>query len=290
MLDIREQTQKNFSSLSRIQKGLIQNILNEYEDYIFLSVNETAKALGVHKSTLVRLAQNIGFTGYTEFRAALQELYRKEITPGKKLGKTLSEVQDDNLYQQVIETEVFALKESLKTISTKDIQKAANLIINAKRVFICARGPQKALVELFEFRLLRFHLDVHTITEEGRAIIEKVHLLTSEDVLIFYSFIEVAKEQYIANSLAQEIGCPVIMITDTVAKEMVESITVTLAARRGPSTIYHTNIVPLAIQSAIVLQIAKILGVKALRQLDQLQDLRRKYGFNHSFIHKGDSQ
>lgn len=286
MPDVRKQVQERFSSLTRVQKTLVQNILSNYEDYIFLSIDEAARALGVHKSTLVRMAQKLGYAGYTDFRADLQDLYRREITPGRKLGKTLAEVQEESVFQQVVETEILYLREALKTIRSENIRKAAELIVRARRVFICGRGPQAPLAQLFEFRLRRFHFDVHTIIEEGRAILEKLQLLSAQDVLILYSFIAVPKEHLIAISLAEEVGCPVIMITDTVAKEMVHSVTVTLAARRGPATIYHTNIVPLAVQNAIVLTIAKLQEAKALERLERLQNLRRRFGFEYSLVSK----
>lgn len=284
MFNIREKVKKGFTSLTRGQKILIQTILNEYEDYIFLSVNEAAKILGVHKSTLVRLSKNLSYPGYSDFRSDLQKLYRQEVTPEKKLGKTLSEVQNENLLQQVVETEILYLKESLKTVSSDDILRAAELIIRARRVFIFGRGPQIPLANLLKFRLRRFHFDVHTIMEEGRAILEDLQLLGNHDVLILYSFINVLKEHLIATAIAQEVKCPVILITDNVAKEMIDKATVTLATRRGPSTIYHTNIVPLAIQSAIVLQIAKIKTPQVLKKLYNLQDLRHRFGFDTSSV------
>lgn len=142
MSEIRDRLCQRFSSLTRVQKDLSHRLLESYEDYIFLSINEAAQALGVHKSTLVRLAQRLGYPGYTEFRSDLQELYRQEITPGHKLGKTLAEIHEDNLFQQVIETEVMYLREALKTVHPADLRQAAALILKAKRVFICGRGPK----------------------------------------------------------------------------------------------------------------------------------------------------
>jgi hypothetical protein len=57
-----------------------------------------------------------------------------------------------------------------------------------------------------------------------------------------------------------------------------------LAARRGPATIYHTNIVPLAIQTAIVLQIAKLRSPEVLQRLERLQELRRRFGYEYSLL------
>jgi DNA-binding MurR/RpiR family transcriptional regulator len=120
---------------------------------------------------------------------------------------------------------------------------------------------------------------VHTITEEGRAILEKLQLLTNKDVLIIYSFLAIPREYQIAIELASEAGCPVILFTDTVAKEMVNGVSLVLAARRGPATIYHTDIVPMAIQTALILQIAKKRPSEVLKHLERLQELRRRFGF-----------
>ena len=285
MSDLRANVEAGFAQLTRVQKNLIQTILADYEEYIFLSVDEAAKTLSVHKSTLVRLAQSLGYGGYTDLRSDLQDLYRQEITPGEKLGKTLSEVQSDNLYQQVVETETMFLKESLKTIQVEDIHAAAELVIGARRTFICGRGPQGPLAKLFEFRLRRFGFDVQAITDEGRAILEQLQLLTEDDVLIVFSFIAVPQEHRNAISLAREIDCPVILITDSVAKEMVDHVTITLAARRGPATIYHTNMVPLGILNAIVLNIAKLKSSDVIPMLNRLQDLRRRFGYEYALVH-----
>lgn len=285
MSNLRANVESQFGQLTRVQKNLIQTILSDYEEYIFLSVDEAAKRLNVHKSTLVRLAQSLGYGGYTDLRSDLQDLYRQEITPGEKLGKTLSEIRPDDLYQQVVETETMFLKESLKTIQVEDIHAAAKLLIGARRSFICGRGPQGPLAKLFEFRMRRFGFDVQAITDEGRAILEQLQLLTKDDVLVIFSFIAVPQEHRNAISLALEVDCPVILITDSVAKEMVDHVDITLAARRGPATIYHTNMVPLAIVTAIILDIAIQKSSEVLPTLNRLQDLRRRFGYEYALVH-----
>jgi len=283
--NLRDRVQDHFGVLTRVQKDLIQKMLMDYEEYIFLSVDEAAKQLDVHKSTLVRLAQSLDYEGYTELRGELQELYRQEITPGEKLGKTLAEVRTDGLYQQVVETETLYLKDSLKTIRDEDIHEAANLITNARKVFICGRGPQGPLAQLFAFRLRRFHLDVVPIKEEGRAILEQLQLLTDGDVLVLFSFLAVPQEHQHGIALARDVGCPAVLITDSVAKEMLDHVAVTLAARRGPATIYHTNIVPMAIMTAIILDVAKQRGTEAIGALDRLQQLRQRFGYEYRVVH-----
>lgn len=285
-LGIHERVQQNFPCLTPAQKFLTQHLLTNYEDFVFVSIEDAARSLQVHKSTLVRLAQRLGYPGYVELRADLQELYRQEVTPGSKLGRTLAEIHEDNILPQVVESEITYLREATKTVDPAHLRRTAELILKAKRVFICGRGTQAFLAEMLAFRLRRFHLDVYVIAEEGRAILEKLQLLTAKDLLILYSFITVPKEYRVAITIAAEVRCPVILITDTVAKDMVGGVTLVLAARRGPATIYHTDIVPLAIQTALVLEIAKRMAPQVLRKLERLQEFRRRFGYDHSEVPK----
>jgi DNA-binding MurR/RpiR family transcriptional regulator len=287
MPSIRDRVKETFGELPPIQKRLIHEILEEYEEYIFLTVDEAARWLKAHKSTLVRLAQALGYDGYAEFRTDLQALYRQEVSPSKKLGRTLADIQPDDIYARVVGTEIQYLRESLKTVSSETIHKASQMLLEAKRIFICGKAPQNLLANLLEFRLRRFHLDVVAITEEGRAILEKLQLLEAEDVLLVISFNVFLKEHVDAIRVAKQVGCPVILLTDSVAKEMLEDVTLTIAARRGPATIYHTNIVPMAICSALVLDIARIGEDDVLASLERLHTLRRDLGYTGSLFHHG---
>lgn len=262
-------------------------MLSDYEEYVFLTVNEAATSLNVHKSTLVRLAQGLGYDGYADLRSQLQLLYRQEIAPDRKLGRTLADIQKDSLYQQVVDTEILYLKESLKTIQTEDIHTAAEMLINAKRIFIYGKKPQQQLADEFEFRLRRFQLNVWSISDEGRAIFEMLQLLKADDVLIVISFNAFLREHLAAISIAKEAACPIILLTDTVAKDMLDDVDLTLAARRGPATIYHTNIVPMAISAAIILDIARIKAPEILPSLEKLHEMRRRYGYDGSLYHHG---
>jgi len=280
MSGIRERVQERFASLTRGQKDLTQRILNDYETYVFLTVDEASQTLGIHKSTLVRLAQALSYSGYPQLRTAIQQIYRQEITPGRKLGHTLAEIQDAHVFEQLVQTETEYLKEALKTVRQEDIRRVAELILHAHRVFLFGRGHEASLEELFSFRLRRFHIETEPVTEEGRGILEKLQLLASDDLVILCSFLYIPHEYEMVIEWAKKIGSPVVLITDTVAKELIGETSVVLAARRGSVTIYHTNIVPLAIQNAIVLTVAKLQETQALANLERLQELRRWFGFD----------
>jgi DNA-binding MurR/RpiR family transcriptional regulator len=284
---IRDRVRERFPSLPTVQKKLIQQMLSDYEEYIFLTVNEAAQQLNVHKSTLVRLAQGLGYDGYADLRTQLQLLYRQEVTPEQKLGRTLADIDEDTLYQQVVDTEILYLKESLKTIRTSDIHKAAQMLLKAKRIFLYAKRPQNQLADEFEFRLRRFRMDVWAVSEEGRAILEMLQLLTANDLLVVISFNAFLKEHLDAIAIAKESGCPILLLTDTIAKDMLNDVDLTLAARRGPATIYHTNIVPMAIAAAIILDVARMKSHDVLPALERLHTMRRQYGYEGSLYHHG---
>ncbi len=56
---IQEVLRWNFSKLTKTRKILVQRLVDSYEDHVFLSIEEAARVPGVHKATLVRLAQKL---------------------------------------------------------------------------------------------------------------------------------------------------------------------------------------------------------------------------------------
>ena len=75
---------------------------------------------------------------------------------------------------------------------------------------------------------------------------------------------------------AQEVGCPVIMLTDTLESIIGEKADVILAARRGPVSEFHSLVVPMTIINTILLAVAQEDQDHVMDNLDKLDQLRER--------------
>jgi DNA-binding MurR/RpiR family transcriptional regulator len=73
------------------------------------------------------------------------------------------------------------------------------------------------------------------------------------------------------------VGCPVILLTDTLGPIIGDKAQVVLSARRGPMAEFHSLVVPMTIINALLLAIARESQGKVLANLDKLDQLRDQY-------------
>jgi DNA-binding MurR/RpiR family transcriptional regulator len=161
---------------------------------------------------------------------------------------------------------------------------AIDLLQKRRRVFIFGLGPSVSLVELMQLRLQRFGRQVVPLTTAGREFLEPLLSMTGDDLLFVICFFDVTPALRLVLDYANEVGCAVIMLTDTLGSIIGERASVVLSARRGPLSGFHSLVVPMTIINALLLAVAgEETGVmENLDKLDQLRERLRKYNGSQS--------
>lgn len=123
-----------YSSLSRTQKRLADYILKNNEEFLFLSVQDLARAANVSVATVSRFAQALGYSRFKDFRAQIgrsvvlsfNDIYQA-ITPSDTDGKIIEKVFTGNIK---------SLEDTFKILSRAHFIKAVRTIAKAQRL-IC---------------------------------------------------------------------------------------------------------------------------------------------------------
>ena len=81
-MDFDTQAGLIYSTLSDNEKDMIQYIRNHKSDVVDMPINELAKVLLSSKSSVLRLAQKLGYTGYSELKYSLKkDIVKKAVVP-----------------------------------------------------------------------------------------------------------------------------------------------------------------------------------------------------------------
>jgi DNA-binding MurR/RpiR family transcriptional regulator len=75
---------------------------------------------------------------------------------------------------------------------------------------------------------------------------------------------------------ANEIHCPVIILTDTLGSIVGDKANVVLAARRGPMAEFHSLVVPMTIINTLLLALANDDKENVMANLDKLDQMRER--------------
>ena len=119
------------------------------------------------------------------------------------IGKT------ENVLTNLIERDIQLLRSNLESISLEDFNKAVQLILKAKEIFVIGFSSSFALAYFIQFRLVRLGKRVHwIILTGGTALAEQLAYMKSDDLLIAIGFLRAPLETQTAMDHARKVGAP----------------------------------------------------------------------------------
>ena len=271
-MSFRMVVEQYYGELTEADNALIQEILGNPQDVAFLTASELAARLGVHESTAIRLAQKLGFSGYREMRKSLQQDLLDTVDSSERIQRSLELSGDLN---SLVSDEIAAFYELMQSVSQDQIDKAAEILINAENVYLFAHGHATALVEYIDRRLRRAGIRTIDLRYRGRDLAEHIITLNPKDALLAFAF---RKQQPGLEAILSQIeseGIPSVIVSDSLGPLIRPKPTVLMSARRGADGKFQSHSVPMTICSALVLAIARLDNGRTYESLQKLDGLIR---------------
>ena len=276
--DFKKLVDEHADQLTKSEIRISRYILKNQDEVAFTSVAELASHLEVSEATVVRFAQTLGFSGFPDMRTALQASFRTRVTHSSRLRGRLDELREGgDIFEQLTVREMDYLAHALETVSRQALADAVELMRTRSRIYLLGQGPSVSLVSLLEVRLRRFGRPVTALTVTGREMLETLFQMTKDDLLFAICFFDVNPALQMALDYAQEVGCPSILLTDTLESILPDKAQVILSARRGPVSEFHSLVVPMNIINTLLLMLARQDQPNVMSSLDRLDALRERY-------------
>ena len=277
IIDLSQIISDNYKSLTKSEKRIANYLRKNQEESAFLSAGEIADRLGLSEATLVRFARTLGFSSYPAMRTVLQEAFRRRVTHSARLRGRLEDLrQGGDIFERLVVSEMDYLTQALETVERQALQKTVELMQSCDRIFVFGGGPSVSLVELMQIRLGRFGRQVIPLTTSGREILEPLMLMKNCDLLFMICFFDVTPTQQLVLDYANEVNCPVVILTDTLGSIIGDKADVVLAARRGPMAEFHSLVVPMTIINTLLLALANEDRDLVMANLDKLDQMRER--------------
>jgi DNA-binding MurR/RpiR family transcriptional regulator len=276
-IDFSQIISDNYKHLTKSEKRIANYLRKNQEESAFLSAGEIADRLGLSEATLVRFARTLGFSSYPAMRTVLQDAFRRRVTHSARLRSRLDDLREaGDIFDRLVVSEIDYLTQSLETIDRQSLNRAVEMIRSRKRIFVFGVGPSVSLVNLMEIRLGRFGWQVIPLTTAGREMLEPLVLMNDQDLLFVICFFDISGALQLILDYANEIKCPVIMLTDTLGSIIGDKGDVVLSAKRGPVSEFHSLVVPMTIINSLLLAVAQEERGQVMDNLDKLDQMRER--------------
>lgn len=277
IIDLSQIISAHYNQLTKSEKRIANYLRKNQEESAFLAAGEIADRLGLSEATMVRFARTLGFSSYPAMRTLLQEAFRHRVTHSARLRSRLEDLrQGGDIFERLVVSEMDYLTQALETVDRQAMQKAVELLRTCERIFVFGVGPSISLVNLMDIRLRRFGRQVIPLTTASREILEPLISMDDKDLLFAICFFDVSGTLELVLDYANEVSCPVIMLTDTLGSIIGDKADVVLAARRGPMAEFHSLVVPMTIINTLLLAVANEDREKVMANLDKLDQMRER--------------
>lgn len=272
-MTIRETIEQFEGRLTRADQRLIQVLLAVPGEGAFLSSITLAERAGVHPTTAVRLAKKLGFSGYPELRAKLQEEIFVD-NGAARMQRRLETMAGGSILQSLIASEIAALQAVPDQISQDQIEQAADTLIESEQIAVFGVGHASALADLFVRRLNRSGYSASGFHHIGWETPEKIMNMGPRGVLFAFAFRHVPESLPGLLEFVRGTGARSIVIGDAVGPMIRPRPDTLLAASRGARGESQSLTVPMAICNALILELSKRDDGRSVASLERLTKAR----------------
>lgn len=240
-----------------------------------LSANGIAQRAGVNPATAVRFARKLGFSGYPELRATLQQDLFGVSDAADRMRQRIRRLARGSVLKTFVEGEIGNLGRLLEQIADADIQPAARAIMRASQVYLFAVGHAGALAHLLDSRLGRAGYRTRIMKHVPRDMAAELLQARARDVFILFAFNAIHPSVAKIVAHARSIGAVCVLITDIPGSPLRPAPDIVLSATRGGEGDPRSLSVPMAICNVLVLHLSRLDQRRTIRNLEQLDKVRR---------------
>lgn len=253
--DLMRTIQVKFPRLSKGQKRIAEYILKNYDKAAFMTAAKLGVSVDVSESTVVRFANELGFSGYPKLQKALQELIKTKLTTVQRIELSNNLINQENALKGVLKADMDNIRATLEKINHKTFENIVNSIFESRKIYIIGLRSSTALAEFLGFYLNLILDNVQVIQLGISDIFEQMINITDNDLVIGIGFPRYAVRTIEALSYAKSKGTQIVAITDSLLSPLASHADYTLIAQSNMASFVDSLVAPLSIINALIVAV-----------------------------------
>lgn len=202
-------------------------VLENPNDVGVSTVREIAEAAKVKPNTFVRMARQVGFEGYEDFRAPFRDAIRKGAVSFPDRARWLQDIRKSGdlggLYADMVEAAIRNVVDTFASVDAEAMKAAAEAIWASRQVFTLGVGVNNANARNFTYLASTGMTQFHAIPRPGSTPVDDLAWADNRDVLIAMSMRPYRTEVIAALEVAREQGLTIIGLSDSPASPIIRA-------------------------------------------------------------------
>lgn len=276
-LDLMRTIQVKFPRLSKGQKLIAEYILKHYDKAAFMTAAKLGISVGVSESTVVRFANELGFSGYPKLQKSLQELIKNKLTTVQRIELSNDIVSHESPLKSVLKSDMENIRITLEKINHKTFDDVIDSIFRAKKIYIIGLRSSTAIADFLGFYLNLILDNVKVVGYGISDIFEQLINLTGDDLVIGIGFPRYAARTIEALAFAKSRNAEVAAITDSLLSPLASAADYTLIAQSNMASFVDSLVAPLSVINALIIAVGLKEKEKISSTFADLENIWQEY-------------
>ena len=228
------------------------------------------------------------FGHYPALQQAMQEMIRSKMTSVQRLERTSTTIPMDRLLDEVLDQDIDILKRTKENVDREAFYRAADALVNAKKVYVLGAGSSLALATFMAHYLRLVFETVHLVeaTSEATILQQMVHV-GEGDAVIAISFPRYSKKAVKTMKYASSQKATTVAITDSPLSPLAQYASHVLLARSDMVSFVDSLVGPLSILNALIVTVAIKKKNEVADTLRKIEEIWDEYGVYEKVDEKG---
>jgi len=259
--------------LSDKKRQIAKYILDNYTEASFLTAAELARRADVSEPTVIRLATDLGYSGFPEMRSALQDKVQSKLTTLHRLKESHRFKSSRNPAIQSLVTDMSNLENTLHNLDVRTLNRVVNRIVQADKVIVLGYKMSSCLAGFLQMALKKSIDNTVAVTTSTGLFHEELVFTTERSAVIAISFPRYTKAVVQDFRVAQEKGVTTIAITDSELSPLINYATDYLLARCDFVSYIDSFAAAMSLLCAIATAVSIKTEAETLPRLEELEEM-----------------
>jgi DNA-binding MurR/RpiR family transcriptional regulator len=257
--DLRGDIARQHPEFSDRLRTIAEFALEHPTDMALGTVAEVASRAGVQPSAIVRFANALGYSGFTEMQqvfrsrlvASVAPTYKERIAGLRRDGRFQDATNPRAVLVRFASEGVVSLESLQDRVREADLSRAVELLGAAHTVYVLGLGGSFTVAAHLAYVLRRIGRRVVHLDGLGHALADQAALATSDDALVAISFRPYNTETARLFSQLATRGVPAVSITDSLLSPIVDQATVAFEIPDMPEAALRTMVAPMCLAQTL---------------------------------------
>ena len=276
--DLIIEIERRMPTFSKGQRAIASYICEHYEKAAYMTASRLGAEVDVSESTVVRFANELGFSGYPELQDALRNLTKIKLKSFQRMDLTNDLFGEGDIITARLLADAENIKQTLEKIDREAFSVAVDKIVSAKNIYIIGVRSSSMLAGFlnFSFRMIFDNIKFVQTTSSSE-LFEQIMDIGEDDVMIAISFPRYSKTLVNAVNYAKQKSADIVALTDSSASPIAQRADQVLLARSDMASFVDSLVAPLSIINALVVAVAQKKQDEVTVRLKELENIWSEY-------------